>query len=133
LKCQIHNKIIVWDKSIIHKCVYYFVKSSSWTNSGNVYFSNEENLFFEVTTSFFDCNITIFNTKEGLFLTANNTDRLEHSHIDFKQFEEFSLSDMDYKYFTLLYTMRTDLFKKFCILLNNILDYHQSLDSKFLK
>ena len=100
LSCEINEKRIIWDKSIVHSCEYSLIKITNFNITNRIASSAESNLLFQLKKTSYDekCKMNITETTEGLFITedkrAINLSRAEN---DINEENMLSLSDIDYK------------------------------------
>ena len=68
--CQLHDSIIVWDKSIIHICplVHTNITMLAQEVAPNIYISKEQHLLFQTRTLEIICDIRVRKTTDGLYL-----------------------------------------------------------------
>jgi len=91
----------VWNSSIIHTCEYFKVKTVIMIGNNHIYFSR--NSLVQLERKFKACNIDIFSTSEGLFLTDDKLARGFSSEEEDVNLEHHLLvSDFDKKILDLL-------------------------------
>ena len=101
--CVHGDSSYVWDKSIIHKCEYYKVKTITMMGNSHIYFSN--NSLIQIDKIFNACGIKILSSSEGLYLTediiaknfstTNEDINLEH-HLMISDFDKKLLDIFDF-------------------------------------
>jgi hypothetical protein len=97
LYCKTKDLTIIWDESILHDCPYQFIKQLKLNISDNIWSSDDERLVFQSTKRSLKCNITMFETTEGFYLTTDKLPKLTKSDRELKTLHHLILADSDYK------------------------------------
>jgi len=98
LFCQINELTIVWQREIIHQCPYQVVQRIKLNISGNILSSEDQNLLFQKTGEKVDCNVTMIETSEGLFITETEIEsKIGKSQGELKEMHQFMIADLDFK------------------------------------
>ena len=98
LFCRVNFNTYIWTNIAIHECPYQLVEYATLKVRENI--ATGENSLFKLTSSSIACNITIFKTNVGLYLTLKNNTRnlrLVKSTNDINVEHELLLSDSDSK------------------------------------
>ena len=96
--CIMKDQTIVWGRDVLHTCPFEYVQSSSFMVNNNLIVSNQENLLFQLTAEFRDCDLDIYSTTSGLFVSTNNDSlKLDKSPMEISTLNELILADIDYK------------------------------------
>ena len=123
----------VWNRSIIHDCEFFKVKTLAMKGNSQIFFSN--NSFLKVTKGFKTCNIDIMATSEGLFLSMDKLAQTFSSEIEDENLEHHLLiSDFDKKLldlYTFLTKEQNSYNLKFCLSQKNHLHSIENLKNKF--
>lgn len=99
--CMHKNSVTIWNNSIIHKCVYFRIKNEKFNQTENLMLSDYN--LFQINGKYSDCNMTIYSTQEGIFLSkASETIELMKSDLDYKNNFHLEMGDIDLKTYKLL-------------------------------
>ena len=138
--CLMRDHTIVWGKDVYHNCSYEYVQTVNFITNNNMLVSNKENILFQLVHKFNDCDLEIFSTTSGLYLSKENKSLyLDKSSMDARTVNELILADVDYKsiesYKRLMYSQQL-IYQKLCYnflntlkLLSNQKDFYTTLQS----
>ena len=133
LECKVFNKIITWSKSIFHNCPFRRIISLNFDQNDAILINRKNNLLFEIKNKFKECNLEIYETTEGLYLTSNNASFLEKSDNNLKSIDELILADTDANEFKIKSELTKHLNKESCIQTQNNLILISSFPSGLYK
>ena len=80
LECKLHDSIIIWQNSSrndcllanIHNWTNYTLSQHSYYDQHNILYSITDNLSFQLTSTFFECNVRLFKTTTDKFVLFKN-------------------------------------------------------------
>ena len=98
-----HDSIIIWNPNVIHTCPYEQVLTSDFkTAEGNILISTDKKLLLQILRKVGDCDITMYVTYEGFFVTLqNNAKGLPISLDSSTIVTDMILSESDFKNYEL--------------------------------
>ena len=105
--CRFATSLMIWSESIVFPCGYNYVESTRLRQVSNFLVSPKNDTkstsryLFQLLESFTSCNITMYSTAEGLYLTSDNVTHLQNGDTPFSTLEHLQLADEDYHIFLL--------------------------------
>ena len=140
LECNLHDSIVIWEKSILHECPFNKIFQEVFSHSNNLIWSDKLHVLFQTTEEKTYCNLQMWETREGLFIlpTSKITNPQLHylsgilTTIDQKALTDLQLSDSDY-YELKNIKMIERINKRVCKLFRTDLELFRLTKSKFLK
>lgn len=99
--CKFKDSIIVWSPRIIHECELEYVDKANFKvvlNNKSIYSENPR-YFFKLVKKESICNISVFQTREGLYVAELNETKklkLDLAHNNAELIPELLLADNDY-------------------------------------
>ena len=102
LFCRINTLTIIWEPNVIHTCPFSLINKTTLFIDNNLAYNN--NYLFQITGKHTECDMEIFDTTEGIYLTKNAEamNKLEHSVDDVNTEHHLILADSDSKTFKLI-------------------------------
>jgi len=105
--CNLHDSIIIWDKSVVHECPFEKVMIEEFNSSNQMIWNPNKHYLFQKTRQEQNCMIQMTLTQEGLYVvdlkTLNDQQKAVLNqltkNIDPKAFTDLQLSDYDYTEF----------------------------------
>jgi hypothetical protein len=128
--CQFGNSVIVWNSTIIHNCPFVRVHDRiEFKIIDDHLVSQDKTIALQTTGKTNECNMDIYTTAEGLYLT-NSDYNVDHLPIETKiaQNTAFSLilSDIDYKEQELMQKMYSNMRTMMCFVFKLQLEAHRN-------
>jgi len=106
LQCDLHDGIIIWTDTVIHKCPYSYVETGRFGKKGNLIFTTQKietktkavHLLFQLSGNETKCNLKIYSTTEGLYLTNDDISKagLDTANFDLTNVKHLLLAYTDY-------------------------------------
>ena len=97
LYCKTHNSIIIWDQDVIDKCQNEFVQSANFQIIDNVMIDKEQSLLFQLNKRVNNCEMEMYSTTEGLYLTNSSKPfLLPKAANQIKIIDDFILAENDF-------------------------------------
>lgn len=90
LECKLFDSIIIWQNSSrndclltnIHNGTNYTLSQNSYFDQHNILYSTTDNLSFQITSTFFECNVRLFKTTtDAYILFKNDPESKRHNEI----------------------------------------------------
>ena len=90
--CQLSESTVIWNNTGSNKCLLtkihngtnYTLTETSYFDQHNILYSTIDNLSFQITNSFYECNVRLFRTTTDMYiLIKNDPDSIYHNLIDF--------------------------------------------------
>lgn len=100
LSCNVGDFVIFWKQEIIHDCPFSYIQHGQFTSEKNTAFiySTFDNLLFQTAGNFVQCNITIWQTTQGLYLTQDVRAKSFYAeNKDIRTIDDLILADNDFK------------------------------------
>jgi hypothetical protein len=80
LECKLFDSIIIWQNSSrndclltnIHNGTNYTLSQNSYFDQHNILYSTTDNLSFQITSTFFECNVRLFKTTTDAYILFKN-------------------------------------------------------------
>ena len=80
LECKLHDSIIIWQNSSksdclltnIHNGTNYTLSQNSYFDQHNILYSIIDNLSFQLTSTFYECNLRLFKTTTDAYVLFKN-------------------------------------------------------------
>jgi hypothetical protein len=95
------DSVIIWESSIIHDCPFEFVEKLEFNHTNSLLTASSKNLLFQITEEVEFCQIKMYSTTSGLFLTAATKLPSLTNNTELKSIEQLMLADIDYKNYAL--------------------------------
>jgi hypothetical protein len=88
LICKLYDSIIVWTNisknecllTNIHNGTNYTLSESTYYDQHNILYSTTDNLSFQLTSTFYECNVRLFRTTTDTFVLIKNDYEIEPSN-----------------------------------------------------
>ena len=85
MQCLLRDRIIVWDKDIIHTdCPFNLVAVNTMTKINNLYLDSDNNWLFHAVNIVEFCKMKLVYTEEGLYLSNRPPSSLLKSELGLK-------------------------------------------------
>ena len=80
LECKLYDSIIVWTNSSKNECLLTNIHNgsnntlseSTYYDQHNILYSTTDNLSFQLTSTFYECNVRLFRTTTDTFVLIKN-------------------------------------------------------------
>ena len=89
--CKLSESIVIWNNTGINKCLLskihngtnYTLTETSYFDQHNILYSTIDNLSFQITSVYFECNVRLFRTTtDMLIIIKNDPESIDHHLID---------------------------------------------------
>ena len=98
LFCLMQRSTIIWDEQIIHKCKLQYIQTSNFSSHENYLYSKDQSLLFQIQENHTICNMELYSTAEGLYITQDDTSlKLNKADLQIDIMKEILLADSDFK------------------------------------
>ncbi len=137
-KCQIEKSILVWDKSVIHSCPFEQVEiSGDFKSDGTVLINYDSNIVLQPVTKVMGCNMELFRTNEGLFITKQaNSATLQLHNVkpskDNNIINKLMLANLDFDELTSIKWLEF-IDTQVCTVYSVLMQVYRHLEGEFLR
>lgn len=130
---RLHDSTIIWNNDIVHKCPYEYVQSGTFQIIDNVLIVRKQNLLFQLTSTTTACDMNVFTTAEGLFLTYDSKALNLTKAINDIKIIDLILAEQDF-YKEDLYSSFASSYQKtkFCYLYSSIITLFSKMNDQFI-
>ena len=131
--CQLRDSIVVWDKNIINNCSYEYISNGFYKSiEDNLLMDNVSTHVFQIKAQLDACNMEIYSTQEGLFLTTDsNAEKLRKGENKIKILNELIFSEIDKNYYE-SYVKNKEIYAHMCSYFMALVKSLANIEDKYL-